>query len=78
MMPGDLVRLIDPQTYAGNVIPPGSIGLVVKVEKTRNDYRDVVAEVMWCRNRYHNADPAKLTKFPRYLAEALEVISEAG
>ena len=78
MKPGDLVRLIDPQTYAGNVIPPGSIGLVMKVEKTRNDYRDVVAEVMWHTLRYHNADPSKLTRFPRYLAEALEVVSEAG
>ena len=75
MKPGDLVRLIDPNSYAGNVIPPGSVGLVMKVEKTRNSYKDVVAEVMWHKHRYHNADP---TRFPRYLAGALEVVNGAG
>jgi len=56
-------------------MPPGSVGLVMKVEKTRNDYKDVVAEVMWHKHRYHNADP---TKFPRYLAGALEVVNGDG
>ena len=78
MKPGDLVRLIDPNTYAGRVPPgPDWIGMVMKGEKTRsqNSDRDVVAEVMWHKHRYHSADPSK---FPRYLAGALEVICESG
>jgi len=86
MKPGDLVRLIDPHTYAGRVPPgPDWIGMVIKVEISRprrshidgtaTDRRDVVAEVMWHEHRYHSADRSKL---PRYLTGALEVINEAG
>ena len=85
MKPGDLVRLVDPNTYAGRMPPgPDWIGMVMKVEKTHprrssingttTECQDVVAEVMWHKHRYHSADPSK---FPRYLVGALEVINES-
>ena len=74
MKPGDMVRLLNPHTYAGEW-QANTIGLVLEVTKEASHKGgNWVAEVSWNQKVAHWAPDGR----NRYLIKSLEVISEIG